>query len=79
MSRPRKGHFGHFKGKIMFAVTPYFAERQTGTEWKPCRVVGIEVSESQLAPRFVVEYKEGGVTFLRAEDGIRKLEPGNPL
>lgn len=79
MPRLRKGHFGHFKGKIMFAITPYIAEREAGKEWKSCRVIGIEASESHLAPRFVVEYKEGGVTYLSFEEGIRKLEPGNPL
>lgn len=63
----------------MFAITPFYAECQHGKEWKSCRVVGIEVSEAQMAPRFVVEYKEGGVTYLSAEDGIRKHEPGNPL
>ncbi|MVA71490.1 hypothetical protein GOZ81_10425 [Agrobacterium vitis] len=72
----------------MFSIIPYSAKREVYTKqpdgsmkssWNPCRVIGIEIGQDQLAPRYVVEYQVGGVTHLGLEECIRKLEPGSPL
>ncbi|QND48105.1 hypothetical protein HB780_20925 [Rhizobium lusitanum] len=63
----------------MFAVEPYFAERQVAGKWVPCRVVGISSTASELSPRFVVEYVKDGFTALAFEEFIKRRQPGNPL
>lgn len=69
----------------MFAVTPFFAEREsivpdtkpTRTSWEPCRVIGIDKDDGDLV--YIIEVVSDGCTFLEREPYVRKLERGNPL
>ena len=69
----------------MFAVTPYYAEREvittegrpTRTSWQPCRVIGIDKDDGEYI--YIVEVVSDGCTFLEREPYVRPLEKGNPL
>ncbi|MBP2445938.1 hypothetical protein [Rhizobium leguminosarum] len=70
----------------MFALTPYYAsrevyEKQPGGEmkasWRTCRVIGVKDEDGE--PTYVVEYVEGGITYLATESYLKRPEPGNPL
>lgn len=71
----------------MIAVTPYYANREvlttqedgsTKSSWHPCRVLGV-TEDDDCEPVFVVEFVQGGITYLEKEMYVRKMEPGNPL
>lgn len=62
----------------MFAITPYAAERDTSKGWQPCRVIGIAVDATSVSPSYVVEYHVDGIAYLKTEECVRKVGPGNP-
>ena len=61
----------------MISISPYAAERQTTEGWKPCTVLGVITSPSDLAPKYVVEYIDEGYACLAFEEYVRKLPPRN--
>lgn len=70
----------------MFSITPYFAEREVyhqqangsmKSSWSPCRVIGVTTVDDE--PGYIVEYVQGGITYLETETYIRRREPGSPL
>jgi len=71
----------------MFAVSPYFASREVYEKqedgrmksyWNPCRVIGVTNNEDGEAA-YVVEYVQGGITYIETETCLKRNEPGSPL
>ncbi|MBB4067420.1 hypothetical protein [Gellertiella hungarica] len=61
----------------MFALTPYPARHmvhtRAGSEWHPCRVIGIDVSGDE--PHYVVEVRADDGSFYLEKAGMIRKDP----